>query len=199
MSAARYDVIEGLVPAGARVLDVGCGDGALLRRLEAERGARGYGLEIDAGAVARAVASGLSVVQGDADTDLGSYPDAAFDAVVLSNSLQALRAPLPVLRRAVRIGGRVVLSFPNFGHWRVRASLVRTGRMPQSRALPTPWYETENIHLCTVLDFLDLCRAEGLTVHAAYGLSGAGPRAFDPARPGRANLRAQEAVFCVAG
>ena len=196
--AARHALIAGLVPEGARVLDVGCGDGALLARLQADRGARAYGLEIDPGAVARAVGRGLSVVQGNADTDLGSYPDRAFGVVVLSNSLQALRRPLPVLRRAVRVGERVVVAFPNFGHWRVRASLVRTGRMPRSRALPALWYETDNIHLCTVLDFLDLARAEGWTVHEAHGVAGGRSWRFDPARPAAANLRAQEAVFCVA-
>lgn len=198
VSEARHALIAGSVPEGARVLDVGCGDGALLRALETGRGARGYGLEIDAGAVARAVARGLSVVQGDADTDLAAYPDGAFGVVILSDSLQALRAPLPVLRRAVRVGARVVVAFPNFGHWRVRASLMRTGRMPRSPALPALWYETENIHLCTILDFLDLCGAEGWTVHAAHGLNDRSAFAFDPARPGRANLRAQDAVFCVA-
>ena len=197
--AARHALIASMVPRGARVLDVGCSDGALLDRLRTERAAKAYGLEIDAGAVARAVARGLSVVQGDADTDLASYPDGAFGVVVLSNSLQALRSPLPVLRRAVGVGARVVVAFPNFGHWRVRASLVRTGRMPRSRALPALWYDTENIHLCTVLDFLDLCRAEGWSVHEAHGVAGARSWRFDPDRPAAANLRAQEAVFCVAG
>ena len=195
--AARHALIAGLVPEGARVLDVGCGDGVLLARLAAERGARGYGLEIDGADVARAVARGLSVVQGDAEADLQGYPDAGFGAVVLSNSLQALRAPVPALRQAVRVGERAVVSFPNFGHWRVRASLARTGRMPRSRALPQEWHETENIHLCTVLDFLDLCRAEGMAVDAAYGVNGARSWPFTPERAGAANLRAQEAVFVV--
>ena len=195
--ATRHALIARLVPEGARVLDVGCGDGALLARLRAERGARGFGLEIDGADVAAAVARGLSVVQGDAETDLQGYPDGSFGAVVLSNSLQALRAPLPALRQAVRVGERAVVSFPNFGHWRVRAALMRTGRMPTSRALPDAWHETQNIHLCTVLDFLDLARAEGLTVDAAYGVNGARAWAFGPARPALANLRAPEAVFCV--
>ena len=197
--AARHALIATLVPEGARVLDVGCGEGTLLAHLAVARGARGYGLEIDGADVARAVARGLSVVQGDADTDLEAYPDAAFEAVILSNSLQALRAPRTALREAVRVGRRAVVAFPNFGHWRVRASLMRTGRMPQSRALPTPWYETENIHLCTVLDFLDLVRAEGWSVLGAHGVNEDRSWAFDPASPGAANLRAQEAVFCVAG
>ena len=198
MDAARHALIASMVPDGARVLDVGCGEGALLDRLRTERSAKAYGLEIDADAVARAVARGLPVVQGDADTDLTSYPDGAFGVVVLSNSLQTLRSPLPVLRRAVRVGARVVVAFPNFGHWRVRASLMRTGRMPRSRALPALWYDTENIHLCTVLDFLDLCRAEDWTVQEAHGVARGRAWRFDSARSGLANLRAQEAVFCVA-
>ena len=196
--AARHALIASLVPEGARILDVGCGDGALMTTLTRARGAKAYGLEIDAGEVAAAVARGLSVVQGDAETDLAAYPPGGFDAVILSNSLQALRAPRAALRRATSIGRRAIVSFPNFGHWRVRASLLRSGRMPQSRALPTPWYETENIHLCTVLDFLDLCRADGLTVLTAHAVTGGRAWPVDPARPGLANLRAQEAVFSVA-
>lgn len=194
---ARHALIATLVPQHARVLDVGCGDGSLLADLAKRREARGYGLEIEPEEVARAVSRGLSVVQGDADTDLADYPDAAFDVVILSNSLQALRAPRAALRRAVRVGERAIVAFPNFGHWRVRASLMRTGRMPTSRALPTPWFETDNIHLCTVLDFLDLCRAEDFSVLGAHGVDGGRSWRFDPASPGLSNLRAQEAVFCV--
>ncbi|MBB4658287.1 methionine biosynthesis protein MetW [Parvularcula dongshanensis] len=196
-TTSRYDVIASLVPHGARVLDVGCGDGTLLRRLAEERGAQGYGLEIDAGAVSAAVAQGLSVVQGDADTDLQDYPDGAFDAVILSNSVQALRDPIFALRQAVRVGKRAVVAFPNFGHWRIRGQLLLSGRMPRSRALPASWYETQNIHLCTVLDFLDLCRDGAFVPEAAYGLSDRRARRFDPSSPKLSNLRAQEAVFAL--
>ena len=114
----------------------------MLRLLRSERGVDGYGLEIDAGDVSKAVADGLSVVQGDADTDLSDYPDQAFDTVILSNSLQALRAPNDALANAMRVGRRVIVTFPNFGHWRIRAHLAVKGTMPVSRSLPAMWYDT---------------------------------------------------------
>jgi methionine biosynthesis protein MetW len=193
--SVRLDVIARLVPEGVRLLDVGCGEGTLLSRLAREKKVRGYGLEIDPHAVAAAVAQGLSVVQGDAENDLGDYPDKAFDIVVLSNSVQTFRAPLPALRQALRVGTRAVVAFPNFGHWQVRASFLTSGMMPRSRALPESWHETQNIHLCTVRDFLFLCEGEDVTVETAYALAGDEARPFDPHRPGFANLLAQEAVF----
>lgn len=192
---ARLAVIAGLVPEGARLLDVGCGAGTLLSRLSREKRVKGYGLEIDPHAVAAAVAQGLSVVQGDAETDLADYPDKAFDVVVLSNSVQTFRAPLPALRQALRVGERAVVAFPNFGHWQIRASFLTTGMMPRSRALPESWHETQNIHLCTVRDFLSLCSGEGVRVEEAYTLSEGKAASFDTERPGMANLLAQEAVL----
>ena len=191
----RFDRIVAAVPRGARVLDVGCGDGGLLGRLRAERGASGFGLEIDGACVGRAVADGLAVVQGDAEAEMSGYPPGAFDVVVLSNSVQALRAPVPALRQALVIGRRVAVSFPNFGHWRVRASLLFSGRMPTSRALPAAWHATDNIHLCTTADFFDLCAAEGWRVEEAFGVARGRSFALRPGPVG--NLRAEEAVYVV--
>lgn len=163
--------VAAAVPDGARVLDIGCGDGQLLAWLRDTKGVEGRGIELDPADVAGAVGRGLAVVQGDADTDLADYPDAAFDVVILSNTLQAMQRPAAVLAELVRIGGKAVVSFPNFGHWRVRLSLTLGGRMPVTRSLPVSWHETPNIHFCTIADFEALARQMGLTVERAAGLA----------------------------
>ncbi len=181
--------IAQVVPAGARVLDIGCGDGALLAALRDTKQVAGRGIELSAANVAEAVARGLSVVQGDADTDLADYPDNAFDFVILSDTLQAMRAPAAVLRELLRIGQRAVVSFPNFAHWRVRGSILFGGRMPVTPTLPVSWHETSNIHLCSVDDFRALAGELGLRVEQSHFLSGGHEvRAF-------ANLRAERAMF----
>jgi methionine biosynthesis protein MetW len=154
--ATRVDlvVVADMVESGSRVLDVGCGDGTLLRLLADERGVDGRGVELSQEGVNRCVAAGLSVIQGDADTDLVDYPDDAFDYVILSQTLQATRHPRKVLEHMLRIGRHAIVSFPNFGHWRIRAQIGLWGRMPITDNLSFPWYETPNIHLCTIRDFI---------------------------------------------
>lgn len=178
------------VPAGARVLDIGCGDGALLAHLRDTKGVDARGIDVLAGNVATAVARGLSVVQGDADADLADYPADAFDMVILSDTLQAMRSPATVLGELVRIGRSAVVSFPNFGHWRVRSSILFGGRMPVTPTLPVSWHETANIHLCTIDDFRGLVAQLGLGIESATYLSGGRRRAA--ALP---NLLAEQAVF----
>jgi methionine biosynthesis protein MetW len=185
--------IADAVPAGARVLDIGCGDGALLAFLRDSKGVDARGIDVSAANVAGAVARGLSVMQGDADADLADYPDGAFDMVILSDTLQAMRSPATVLAELVRIGRRAVVSFPNFGHWRVRASLALGGRMPVTSSLPVSWHETPNIHFCTIDDFRALAAQLGLRVESAAFLSGAERRGA-----GLANLLAEQAVFVLA-
>ncbi|OYQ31056.1 methionine biosynthesis protein MetW [Sandarakinorhabdus cyanobacteriorum] len=167
--------VAAAVPEGARVLDIGCGNGQLLAWLRDTKGVEGRGIELDAADVASAVGRGLAVVQGDADTDLADYPDAAFDVVILSNTLQAMQRPAAVLAELVRIGRSAIVSFPNFGHWRVRLSLTLGGRMPVTRSLPVSWHETPNIHFCTIADFEALAAEMGLTVERATGLSAGRP------------------------
>ncbi len=185
--------IADAVPAGARVLDIGCGDGALLAYLRDSKGVDARGIDVAASNVASAVARGLSVVQGDADADLADYPDGAFDMAILSDTLQAMQHPATVLAELVRIGKRGVVSFPNFGHWRVRASLALGGRMPVTRSLPVSWHETANIHFCTVDDFRALAAELGLRVESAAFLSGGRRRGA-----ALANLLAEQAVFVLA-
>ena len=156
-------LIAGMIAPNARVLDIGCGDGALIAHLYARaRLRRARHRDRHGGGDADAVAHGLPVMHGDADTDLAHYPDQAFDYVVLSRTLQAVERPREVLRQMLRIGARAVVSFPNFGHWLVRWQLLSRGRMPLTPAWPRPWYETPNIHPCTIRDFFALCAERGL-------------------------------------
>ncbi len=187
--------IAELVVPGSRVLDVGCGDGQLLKLLEETRGVDGRGVEIGQKNVNECVARGLSVVQGDADTDLIDYPDHAFDYVILSQTLQATHRPRDVLEQLVRIGRKAIVSFPNFGHWRVRALLALTGRMPVSKSLPYSWYDTPNIHFCTIRDFVTLCREIDATVEKALALRADGSRLAFNAPMAFWNLFGQQAVF----
>jgi methionine biosynthesis protein MetW len=185
--------IADAVPPGARVLDIGCGDGALLAHLRDTKGVDARGIDVSAANVASAVARGLSVVQGDADADLADYPDDAFDMAILSDTLQAMRSPSKVLGELVRIARRAVVSFPNFGHWRVRGSLGFGGRMPVTKSLPVSWHETPNIHFCTIDDFRALAAEKGLKIESATFLSGGARRG-----PALANLLAEQAVFVLA-
>jgi len=200
MKALRPDLaaIAALIPVGARVLDVGCGEGDLLEYLVKQRQADGRGVELLQPNVNACVARGLSVVQGDADTDLADYPSQVFDVVILSQTIQATRAPRDVLAQLLRIGRRIIVSFPNFGHWRIRLSLLLQGRMPQTAALDYRWYETPNIHLCTIADFLVLVCACGGAVEQAFALDHRGgtrrmqPNAWGP------NLLSEGAIFILA-
>jgi methionine biosynthesis protein MetW len=183
-------IIAANVSKGSRVLDIGCGDGALMAALRDERQCDARGLELDAGDVASAVARGLSVVQGDADTDLADYPDASFDYAILSQTLQTTRRPDWVLDQLLRIGGQAFVSFPNFAHWRVRASLLWGGRMPVTRLLPLKWYATPNIHHVTIDDFRALLKERGIAIQGCWFLSG-----DRQTGAGLANLLAEHAVF----
>jgi methionine biosynthesis protein MetW len=194
---SRVDLllIAEMVSPGARVLDVGCGDGTLLRLLAEKRGVDGRGIELSQAGVNSCVAQGLSVIQGDADTDLVYYPDLAFDYAILSQTIQATYSPRDVLKQLLRIGKRAVVSFPNFGHWRVRAQLMFGGKMPRTDNLPDRWYDTPNIHLCTIKDFLGLCKDAGAKVERAVALNAYG-RKLGVSMPAFAqNLFGEQAVF----
>jgi methionine biosynthesis protein MetW len=184
-----------LVRPGSRVLDVGCGEGDLLEMLTREKGVDGRGLEITPANVSTCLSRGLAVVQGDADRDLDYFPAKAFDYAVLSQTLQAVRQPRHVVSELLRIAERAVVSFPNFGHWRVRWSLLRRGRMPETSSLPEPWWSTPNIHLCTLADFVALTEDLDLRIEACAALNNGRPaRQMDPTKP-LENWRAESALF----
>ena len=188
-------LIASMVEAGSRVLDFGCGDGALLQHLWKAKEVDGRGIELSQAGVNACVRNGLSVIQGDADTDLKDYPSDAFDYVILSQTLQATYNPRIVLDHMARIGRRSIVSFPNFGYWRVRLSLAWSGRMPVTENLPHQWYDTPNIHFCTIRDFVTLAREMNLHVERGLALDGNGRPMSVNATGALANIMAEQAVF----
>ena len=196
-NATRVDLllVADMIEKGSRVLDVGCGDGALLKTLIENRDVDARGIELSQAGVNSCVAQGLSVIQGDADTDLDAYPDDSFDYVVLSQTLQATRNPRFVLEQLLRIGRRAIVSFPNFGHWRVRASLLFGGRMPVTENLSYAWYETPNIHFCTIRDFVDLCDTIGARIENGVALDRAGDKVSLQLPWAVWNLFGEQAIF----
>lgn len=188
------EIIASLVKANSRVLDIGCGDGALLSELESKRNVNGCGIELSTQGVSACVARGLNVIKGDAEIDLVDYPDNAFDYVILSHTIQAMHKPADIIKQMLRIGKSAIVSLPNFGFWRVRFYLLFYGRMPVSSLMPYSWHKTPNLHLCTIKDFLSLVEEMQLTISNFLALSETNKLKY--LRPNRiANWFAQQAIF----
>jgi methionine biosynthesis protein MetW len=192
---ADHLLIAEMVARGARVLDVGCGDGSLLQLLADTKEVDGRGIEVSRERVNACVARGLSVIQGDADRDLVDYPDDAFDYAILSLTIQATLQPKEVLEQLLRIGRHAIVSFPNFGHWRVRWRLLTSGRMPVTENLPEPWYVSPNVHLCSIKDFSHLCRELNAHVEQAVAFNAAGRKLGTWIPLTAHNLLGEKAVF----
>ena len=164
MQRGDIDTIVSWVPEGGKVLDLGCGDGELLHQLQNKKRVEGLGVDIDPANIIAAVSRGLCVVQQDMEDGLQNFAGSRFDAVIIAYSLQVLERPHAVLERIVNIGNEAIVTFPNFGHWRSRLSLLLSGRMPKNKALPYSWFDTPNIHFCTVADFEALCKDLNIVV-----------------------------------
>ena len=166
------DVLAGLIDINSRVLDVGCGDGSLLLHLKKNKRLDGRGIEIDQKRVQESVAKGLAVIEGDAEKDLINYPDSSFDFAILNQSLQQFYDPRVVLNELLRIAKNAIVTIPNFGYWKVRINLLFQGTMPVTKTLPNTWYNTPNLHMCTIKDFYNLCKLDNIKIIKSISVSG---------------------------
>lgn len=191
------DLIANLVEDNSKVIDIGCGNGELLNFLSKNKNSKIQGLEINQKKVNKCVSKGLSVIQGDADKDLGLYPEKSFDYVILSQTIQATLEPKKILTELTRIGKRVIVSIPNFGFWKVRLDLLIKGKMPITSKLNSTWFETENIHLCTISDFIDLCDQLNLKIKQTVTIASNKQKMFFGKPNKLANIFAEEAIFLI--
>ena len=166
-----FSIISKMIPSRSKIIDVGCGDGSLLDYLIKKKNVDGRGLEIDQDKIRECLAKGISAIQGDADIDLIDYPDKSFDYSILTYTLQATKRPKKVLEELVRISNKAIVSFPNFGYWKIRMSLLLNGKMPVSNELSYSWHETPNLHFCTINDFIDLCEELEIKIEKKGDLS----------------------------
>ena len=190
-----WKLIESLIDHNSKILDIGCGEGELIEQLEKNTNAKTHGIEINSQLAKKAISKGYSVVQGDAETDLSQYSNKSFDYVILSQTLQAMIKPKNALLELLRIGGKAIVSFPNFGHWKIRTQLLFKGKMPVTNILPYEWHDTPNIHFCTIRDFVELCDELEIIIEKSFSLDSAGER--KEVRNGYlgANLLGEQGVF----
>ena len=190
-----WKLIESLIQDKAKVLDIGCGEGGLINQLEKNIDADTRGIEIDSKLARKAIASGYNVVEGNAEKDLSQYSNQSFDYVILSQTLQAMIKPKDMLIELLRIGNKAIVSFPNFGHWKIRSQLMLNGRMPVTQNLPYTWYDTPNIHFFTIKDFQQLCKELNIIIEKSIGLTSSGKQFIIKENSFGTNLFTREAIF----
>ena len=191
-----WALIESLINVNSKVLDIGCGDGGLMAQLEKNIKSKTNGIEVSAYLAQKAIAQGFNVVQGNAEKDLNQYSSKSFDYVILSQTLQAMIQPKEILLELLRIGGKAIVSFPNFGHWSVRLQLLLLGKMPVTQGLPYAWYETPNIHFFTIKDFQNLCQELNIIIEKGLALTGGGKQVEISSGLSSANLFTMKQFFC---
>tara|TARA_B100001173_G_scaffold222734_1_gene192893 strand:- start:98 stop:703 length:606 start_codon:yes stop_codon:yes gene_type:complete len=191
------ELITSLVEEGIRILDVGCGNGELLQSLKDKKNVKGQGLELKQERVNQCVSKGLSAIQGNADSDLSLYPNQSFDCVILSQTIQATNNPKNILIELVRIGKKAIVSIPNFGFWKVRLGFATYGKMPITKKLSNNWYDTPNIHLCSILDFVDLCRELNIKIEKTIVLSSNKTKSYNGSPSNWSNFFGEEAIFLI--
>ena len=190
-----WDLIESLIRDNSRVLDIGCGEGDLIQQLEKNLSAKVHGIEKNQELALNAIARGLSVTQGDAEKDLSQYSNQSFDYVILSQTLQAMVEPKKILSELLRVGSKAIVSFPNFGHWKIRLQLLLKGKMPITEGLPYSWYDTPNIHFFTLKDFQNLCNEMNIVIENSIGLTSKGKQFPIDSSLLSANIITSEAIF----
>ena len=191
------ELITSLVDNNTRILDVGCGNGELLQSLKDKKNVKGQGLELKQERVNQCVSKGLSAIQGNADSDLSLYPNQSFDCVILSQTIQATNNPRNILIELVRIGKKAIVSIPNFGFWKVRVGFATYGKMPITKKLSNNWYDTPNIHLCSILDFVDLCREINIKIEKTIVLSSNNIKSYRGSPSNWSNFFGEEAIFLI--
>jgi methionine biosynthesis protein MetW len=193
----EFKIITNLLPIQSRVLDVGCGDGTLIEALTKQKNIETRGIELEENKVKQCISKGLSVIQGNAETELGQFPDKAFDFVVLSQTLQAFYQPENVLNELLRIGKKVIISIPNFGYWQVRTSLLFFGKMPITRSLPDTWYNTPNLHMCSIKDFYQFCDKKKIKIDRIIGVNGESTSSVNRINLEMKNLLSEVGIFLI--
>ena len=193
----EFKIIINLLPVQSRVLDVGCGDGTLIEALIKQKNIDVRGIELEESKVKQCISKGLSVIQGNAETELGQFPNKAFDFVILSQTLQAFYQPENVLNELLRIGKKVIISIPNFGYWRVRTNLLLFGKMPVTKSLPDSWYNTPNLHMCSIKDFYQFCDKKKIKMDRIIGINNEKTSSINRINLEMKNLLSEVGIFLI--